>query len=177
MKQDTNSSILLATLMREQRRLLNSIRRLIGAQAGSEDIVQDAYLRLLERYRKSDDLLHPDHFTGLLYRTARNLAIDHLRNAQVRESYARSMEEQTPEEVTFSTERLVVGAEQLASLAAALQGQPRRAREVFFLNRIERLSYRQIAEHLNISVSLVEKEIMRALRVCRRWREQQDDKP
>jgi RNA polymerase sigma-70 factor (ECF subfamily) len=44
---------------------------------------------------------------------------------------------------------------------------PDKCREVFLLSRINQLSHRSISEKLNISVSTVEKHIVKALKIMR----------
>lgn len=51
-------------------------------------------------------------------------------------------------------------------LETALLRQPRRSLDVFVLHRHEGLTYRAIAERLAISVSAVEKHMMRILLAC-----------
>lgn len=68
-----------------------------------------------------------------------------------------------------SPDAAAVAREELRSLRAALRTLPRRARRVLLLNRLDGLSYAEIAHALGVSVSTVEKDMIRALEVCRRW--------
>ena len=49
-------------------------------------------------------------------------------------------------------------------LLAAMEDLPARTREAFVLHRFEEMQYAAIAGHMGISVSAVEKHIMRAIR-------------
>jgi RNA polymerase sigma-70 factor (ECF subfamily) len=63
----------------------------------------------------------------------------------------------------------VLDAEQrLSELREALNAINPRTCQAFFLHRVEGLSYAQIAEHFDISVSAVEKHIAKAMSVVGR---------
>ena len=62
----------------------------------------------------------------------------------------------------------VNAAELSAAVNRAVRSLPTRCREVFTLNREHNLSYREIAETLEISVKTVEVHMGRALTVLRR---------
>lgn len=49
----------------------------------------------------------------------------------------------------------------------AIETLPARTRAVFQLIRLEGMSYREVAQHLDISEKAVEKEMMKALRMLR----------
>ena len=51
-------------------------------------------------------------------------------------------------------------------LDQALKGVPHRARRVLILNRLEGWSYPEIAEHLGVSATTVQKDIRLALACC-----------
>ncbi|WP_027350054.1 RNA polymerase sigma factor [Halotalea alkalilenta] len=171
MNPKADHSALLEVFARERKRLLGVLRRIVGSTATAEEVAHDAFLRLWERQRQGS--VPEGDCTGLLYRTARNLALDRLRGLRVRERYVQVLASEEDEEESPSSERLVAAREQLESLMSVLGREPARTRQIFLLNRVDQLSYAQIAERLGLSVSLVEKEMMRALKVCRRWRESQ----
>jgi RNA polymerase sigma factor (sigma-70 family) len=60
-------------------------------------------------------------------------------------------------------ERLLRGREDLQAATASLLCLPERTRTVFILRRLEGQKYRDIAQHLGISVSAVEKHMIRAI--------------
>jgi RNA polymerase sigma-70 factor (ECF subfamily) len=51
---------------------------------------------------------------------------------------------------------------------AVIEQLPDKCREVFLLSRFDNLSHQAIAQKLNISVSTVEKHIVKALKIVRR---------
>ena len=73
----------------------------------------------------------------------------------------------------LSPERIVIGRQALARLQVALSQLPPKTREAFILHRYEEMTYAAIAVRLQISVSGVEKLIIRALRQLRQAIEDQ----
>jgi RNA polymerase sigma factor (sigma-70 family) len=67
----------------------------------------------------------------------------------------------------ISPERILIGKQALARLSAALAELPPKTREAFILHRYEEMTYAAIGRRLGISVSGVEKLIIRALRNLR----------
>lgn len=151
----------------ERDRLHRLIRRIVGNRAAVEDVAHDAFIKL------SDRTLGPaDH--SLLFRTAQNLAIDHLRSLRVRENYARSASFEAAWRDQPLPDRALAAKQRLHSLLAALQALPERTQRVFLLNRVDGLSQPEIAKFLGVSVSTVEKEMVRALAFCRAWQKEHD---
>lgn len=145
------------------RELVCFLNAKLGNRQVAEDVVHDAYVRVLER--ASDTPIEQPR--AFLYRTALNLVIDgHRRNA---------LRQSEPLEVLDSEERFATSsphashdqARRLDMLERALAELPAACRESFLLRKLEGLSHPQIAEHLSISRSLVEKHIVNAMKHCR----------
>ncbi len=71
------------------------------------------------------------------------------------------------EEGLAAQRRQFVQRQRLDLLTLALNELPPLRRESFLLRKLEGLSHNEIAAHLNISRSLVEKHIVNAMRHCR----------
>lgn len=131
----------------------------------AQDIAQDAQLRLL-RYRGHDaGTLRP-----LLYRIALNLVRDRWRqhSAQRREL----MQVQTLDVAILAQEQpgpdqLAMQRQELQRVREAIATLPAHCRGVYLLNRVEGMSYPEIARHLGVSVKAVEKQISKALALLR----------
>jgi len=150
----------------ERKRLHRLIQRIIGNGAAVEDVAQDAFLKLNNR-----PVGPSDH--SLLFRTAQNLAIDHVRARQVRLRYATQAAAQEGEEQP-SPDRALEARQRLNALLEALKALPKRTQQIFLMNRIDGLTKPEIAKRLNVSVSLVEKEMVQALSFCRAWQKEHD---
>lgn len=146
----------------EQVGLRAFVRRIVGNTATAEDVVQQAFLNMLSR---PDDGSR-DGAPGAAYvkRTARNLALNHLRDARRRSDV--EIEDDAPERYADSTPSPEITAlyrSELRRLLQAIADLPPRRREAFVLNRIEGLTYDEVAERMGISRNTVITQIVAAL--------------
>ena len=129
-----------------------------------QDALQETYERLL-RYRQSDWEELP---RALVMRIAGSVVIDRARHRASRHASLHvSMDDVDLECGTGTPERRALAEEGLALIREAIRDMPERCQEVFVLSRIKGMSYQQIADRLSISVKAVEKNISRALTLCR----------
>lgn len=129
--------------------------------ADVEDLTQEVFARLLKRAEIGDIA----NIEGYLFHTAANLLRERARK-QARRPGDDALTDEAEiagagEE--FSPERILLGKEAYARMVEALQELPERARTIFVLNRFEELSAAEIARRLGVSVSTVEKDMMRAI--------------
>ncbi len=126
------------------------------------DLTQEAFLRFAEQGRDGSAAISQPR--SYLYRTAHNLAVDHIRR-QRRErtdpcpptTWLRSPT------IAQSPERVANGQSDMAAMREALLELPERTRQVFVLTRIDRLTYADAAIRLNISDSSVQKHLAKAI--------------
>ncbi|MEO1517413.1 MAG: RNA polymerase sigma factor [Bacteroidota bacterium] len=125
------------------------------------DLMQEAFLRLWRDCKK----VPLEKARAYLFRVSGNLFLDHVRHQQVVFKFqsrpTASATHESPEFI-YETEEF---RQQLEHFLAQL---PDNVREVFLLNRIDKLTYRQIAERLDISVKTVEKRMSKALQELRK---------
>jgi RNA polymerase sigma factor (sigma-70 family) len=128
--------------------------------ADLEDLTQEVFARLSSR-RGFADVERRDAY---LFETAAHIAIDHQRRAAARHHKFHDAYEDSLHGIgVFSPERLHAGREELELLTIALRELPERARHVFVLARLECIPHTQIAQRLGISVSAVEKNLVKAI--------------
>ncbi|SEM98295.1 RNA polymerase sigma-70 factor, ECF subfamily [Sphingomonas gellani] len=144
--------------------LLPAVRRFVSKRAAPaeiDDLVQEVALRMQTR---SGDL-PIGNLEGYVFQVARSVLTDHARRDQVRarSSHVSLEEFHHPVEVR-SPERVLDSKERLQRLVAAVGTLPDRTRQAFVLHRFEEMSYAAVARHMGISVSAVEKHIMKAIR-------------
>ena len=140
--------------------LMRYFRRHRADDADIEDLAQEALLRLLR------SPVQADNAEAYLVRIASNLLRDRLRRDH---SQCAGLHDPLHDNVTLlpSEEpdcgRVYEGRERLDRFLAALDELPPRCRQIFLLQRYEGLTYTAIAKRLHVSVSAVEKHMMRAL--------------
>jgi RNA polymerase sigma factor (sigma-70 family) len=124
------------------------------------DLTQEVYLRSL-RVDASAAVENP---RALLFQIASNLATDHQR---VEARRAQLLQEAHyllwAEADVVTPERQALARDVLQRIDAALQALPERTRLVFYLNRFEGLTQREISLRLGIARTNVEKHMRRAL--------------
>lgn len=162
----------IAMLFANQRgKLERMLTRRTGNQDLAGDLVQEAFARLLALGAPPQERSVEDD-TRLLFSIARNAAIDH---GRVTRNRGRLLERAAPEQLAAPPPSPAAGLDARRALAAmdeALAALPARTREIFLLRRVDGLSHDQIARRLNVSVSTVEKHLVKAIRHCqaRVWR-------
>lgn len=157
---ETKPVALLQIFVAERDRIFRLIRRIVGNHATAEDLTQDTLVNLWERPITGQD-------RGLVFRTAQNLAIDHLRRQRVRAAFAGTVRPEQVVPAAVPPDEAIAARLELDAALAALRRLPTRTQRVFLLNRLEGRTYVQIARDLGISVSTVEKDMIRAIAACR----------
>ncbi|HHG85361.1 MAG TPA: RNA polymerase sigma-70 factor [Bacteroidetes bacterium] len=127
-----------------------------GNLALAEDIMQDTFLKLWTE----GDKVSPEKVKSFLYTVANNRFLDGARHQQVVLKFEKIPQKEGHNE---SPEHVLEQKEFKRALEKAIESLPETQREVFLMNRIEKLTYREIAERLAISVKAVEKRMHKAL--------------
>ncbi|KOF54171.1 MULTISPECIES: sigma-70 family RNA polymerase sigma factor [unclassified Achromobacter] len=155
-------STLTDVFLRHYRELLGFLSLRTGSRDVAQDCAQDTWIRLAE----FKDRTRPANDRAYVFRVAANIATDwHRRRAREQALALDYAAAQPPRHEADTLD--VAAASQLARrLEAVLLAQPRRSLDVFIMHRHDGMSYRAIAERLSISVSAVEKHMMRILLAC-----------
>jgi RNA polymerase sigma-70 factor (ECF subfamily) len=129
-----------------------------GASPGeSEDQLQEAFLRLWRECRK----VPFDKAKSFLFTVAGNLFLDAKKHEQVVLRFARQAQ---PEEYDNENPHFHLETDELQQrLETAIAQLPENQRVVFLMNRMDKLTYAEIAERLELSVKAVEKRMHLAL--------------
>lgn len=156
---------LLTDLFRlHHRELVRFATRLVGNRDNGEEIAQDAYMRIAGRGGQAAAITYPKAY---LFTAARNAAIDFTARQRVEWSYRVDIEDLAELASRDNPLAAVDERQHLARLAIALNELPPQCRLAFVMNKIEGWGHRDIAARLGISVSMVEKHMIRALTHCR----------
>lgn len=147
---------------RYHRPLFDFLYRLTDDRAEAEDLVQQAFIRVLTF--KGDP---PTHLQGWLFTIARHLAYDHFRSAWVRRESAVDFTngadallpapDSTPEQ-----QMIAVNDEQM--IVQLLQSLPAEQREVVILRFYHDLSLAAIADVVNAPLGTVKSRLFHALK-------------
>lgn len=144
-----------------RRWLIRFFRRRVRDDAEIEDMVQDVFTRIVAR----DGAELVEHLGGYVLKTASSVLADWGRRRSSRRAALHvAFDPELHGEDEVDPARILDAKQTLHAATAALLSLPERTRTVFVLRRLEQQSYRDIAQHLGISVSAVEKHMVRAIR-------------
>jgi len=133
-----------------------------------EDIVQETYVRAC-RASQASELRSPRSY---MLRTAKNLALDHVKRAEYRlaDSIADEDESEGHQELPMAKDTLdqVCSDEEFATFCAAVRGLPVQCRRAFVLRKVYGYSQREIAQEMQISEKTVEGHIAVGITRCKR---------
>lgn len=138
--------------------------RLVGDRENGEEVVQDAYLRLAGRSAHATAIEHPKTY---LFTATRNAAVDFTARQAVEWSYRVDVEDLSSLAQTEDPTTVLYRRQRIARLAVLLNELPPACQKAFVMNKIEGRKHSEIARSLGVSVSMVEKHVMRALLHCR----------
>lgn len=152
-----------ATELSPHERALRAYLRGLAGPSDIDDLVQEAYTRVLNAYERGPIT----HARGLLFATARNAARDLLRRRAaagtipIAETAAARVFDSAP-----GVAEVVSRRQESELLAAAIAELPSRCREILVLRKFENLSHREIARKLGIAEHTVEAQLTKALHRC-----------
>lgn len=142
--------------------LLREANRQTGSVAESKDMVQDIFLSL---FQKAADIDIKVSLKAYLYRTLRYKILNCRRNEKIHahcHNEIFKMRTNSPMPASeLETKELATGLNQ------AIAALPKKCKEVFLLSREENYSHKNISYELKISVSTVEKHIVKALKIIK----------
>lgn len=136
--------------------LRNHLYYKFGDLKQAEDTVQEAFIKL---WSNCENVIY-NKAVGFLYTIAKNLFIDTIRSKKVALKFEKNHLKVNDNEDPYFHLRTKEFKTQLEATISAL---PEKQREAFLLNRIEKLTFKEIAIKLEISETAVEKRISKAL--------------
>lgn len=138
--------------------------KMVPAQVDPEEVVQETFVKL---WLKKEAINPEKDFQSYLFSIAKHLILDHLKSAVNRRIYFVGEDLQQDLLIDENVESTL--AENIEEkLQQLIREIPERRREIFRLSRFEGLSYKQIAERLNISENTVDSQIRNALAFLRK---------
>jgi RNA polymerase sigma-70 factor (family 1) len=132
----------------------------IAEKDAADDMAQDVFMTVWEKRKGIDQ----NNVKALLYKIAAGLVVDYYRKCDIKADFSQWVKMNGSED-TLSTNEQAEYNETMQRYAEALNSMPEGQREVFLMNREEELTYREIAERLDLSVKAVEKRMSAALKV------------
>ncbi len=156
---------------RHQTPLYNFALRQLGAPQQAEDVVQEAFVRVVQN---ASEFKHEARFTTWVYTITRNLCIDQMRKRALRrhpsldearpgsDGDGPTLGEQTADS-RASVEREATGTELKERIAKAVETLPEEQREVFLMREVSNLPFKEIAEIVGVPENTVKSRMRYAL--------------
>ena len=149
---------------RHQRLVIGTVGRMLGAGSDAEDIAQQVFVRVWKNAKRYEPRAK---FTTWLLKITRNLVFNELRRRSRHPQVplqAESEEEERPlkDEHAVAPDASLLEHELQEAVDAAIANLPETQRMAVILRRYEELSYEEIAESLDQSVSAVKSLLFRA---------------
>lgn len=137
--------------------------RMLEDEEEANDILQELFTTL---WLRREDLVFTVSVTSYLYQSVRNRVLDVFAHKKVAQKYMDSLN-QFIETGEYSTDEQVREQELRMLIEQEVALLPAKMREIFELSRVNNLSYKEIADELNISDKTVKKQVNNALRILR----------
>jgi len=142
------------------------LRSRFPSLADGDDVVQEAYVRLIRARRQRE----VEDTKSYLFAVARNVVLDLFRRNSARPTIASSDYERSSvmDERTGVAES-ICNSQEFEILKQAIDALPVRCREIMTLQKIQGLSNQEIAQKLEVSVNTVNAQVVIGLARCRRY--------
>jgi RNA polymerase sigma-70 factor, ECF subfamily len=149
---------------RHQRLVVGTVARMLGTNSDAEDIAQQVFVRVWKNLKRYEPRAK---FTTWLLKITRNLVFNELRRRSRHPAVplqSETDEEERPlkDENAVAPDATLLQDELQQAVDAAIAELPETQRMAVILRRYEELSYEEIAEALDQSVSAVKSLLFRA---------------
>lgn len=151
-------------------RLVLFANKFTGDIQVSQDLVQDAFLKLWERTEIHSTIESPKAY---LFQAVRNSCLNHHRHLNIKQSVEAKLYSKIDAQERMAYLGIddpmysLLEMEMEEKVQHIIESLPEKCREVFKLSRRNLLKNKEIADKLGISVKMVEKHISKALTILR----------
>ena len=146
----------------EYRRLLRKLRRRVGPNE-APDLVQEVFARFL----RSEALGRVENPAAYLSRITRNLLIDRARRNLHGMPIFYPFDDERDATSRASQTWRIEAIDLFRLYRQTVRAMPPKTRRVFVMRRVKRMSYKEIAAGLGISIATVDYHMVQALARCR----------
>ncbi|EKT55391.1 putative DNA-binding protein [Providencia burhodogranariea DSM 19968] len=155
--------------------LVRFFRNRLGNSNDADDLSQDVFTLWLNRKEQSP----VKESRAYLFKIANHVLIDHWRRNQRQAKSETPIDDASIEHNVEATQEdpseILEHQQRIQRLGEAIDSLPPRRREAFLLYRFDGLSQSEIAERMDISISMVEKHIAAALVHCKKHLDNQSN--
>ncbi|MFN4915240.1 MAG: RNA polymerase sigma-70 factor [Sphingomonadales bacterium] len=132
---------------------------IVKSAEDADEIVNDVFVSIWE---KRHSLILDDSLKNYLFTAVKNRCLNHIKKAKL--PFAEMPDEFTPASTAPSADHILEGKELQNRITLLIEQLPTKCKQVFLLSRMFDLSYKEIAEIMDISTKTVENQIGIALK-------------
>jgi len=144
---------------RYSKKLYNFAFNILKSKEDAEGIVQNVFIKIWEtRSEINTDL----SFGAYIFRIVKNLLLNQLKKRIIEKKYINYLQT-IPEDSFMPVEQEINFIELNLEIERLISELPEKRREIFRLSRYEGLTYREIAEKMDVSVNTVNTQISKSL--------------
>lgn len=129
----------------------------------AEELVQEVFVKFWE---KCDTIAADSSIKSYLYRSVHNTCLNHIKHLKVRDNYRQHIIEQMSRDQSGGSDESDQ-PELEKRIHNAIDNLPPQCSKIFKLSRFEGLKYKEIADHLGLSIKTIEVQMGKALRILR----------
>lgn len=138
----------------------DDLRRYLVYRSGDQDLSGDIAQNVFMKVWTKKIELASGNIKSLLFKMATDEFISHIRRKKVERAYSDSIDLRLVQESDSGDDELKDKKEQIKK---ALNQLPEKQRTALLMNKMQGLTYKEIAESLNLSAKAIEKRISQAL--------------
>jgi RNA polymerase sigma factor (sigma-70 family) len=138
--------------------LISYVNSWVRSRADAVDIVQEVYCRVF----RLGDMGAVRHLRGYLFKAAKNIVTDWVRQRMVREAFAQDELLRSNLEAA-SPERIWLAREELEALQREVEALPPKCRFALVMVKLEGASYEEVGAHLGIKTHSARRLVERAM--------------
>jgi len=143
--------------------LCNFINLYLNDSVAAEDVVQDVYVVL---WKKKKEIHIETSVKSYLLKASRNKSLNYLRDEKVRLNILARLGKEA-EASSENFEDALENSQLETIIEKAVKSLPEKCREIYLLSRDQKLTYKEIADKLGISIKTVENQMGNALKKLR----------
>jgi RNA polymerase sigma-70 factor (ECF subfamily) len=137
--------------------------RYVGDMEEAKELVQGMFLKI---WIKRNKIEIASSLKSYLYKAVQNYALNYLQQQKIKQKYVVDREH-FPAQPSENGQLKLEEKELKEVIKNAILNLPEKRRKIFELSRFEDMKYKQIAEHLAISVKTVEAQMSKSLQYLR----------
>ena len=162
-------SLISKTFLENSSFLKKFLGRFLSERQDIEDVVQETYLRAYKAELHGDEpnkaIEYPKAF---LFQIAKNLALTELSKKSRRiTDYIDDVELSLVLDSGSTTEEELEAREHIDIICEAVTSMPERRQRIYLMRKVHGASHKDIADNFGISISAVEKHLLKAMLTCR----------